>query len=99
MRRTKGRSAVLPRVLFLLTLLVFAATFFFYQRQLNEARRLEADYRTLVHERDAAKALNRDLTSRLENRGKPGFIADIARQKLGMLLDGEKVFEGGDEEN
>lgn len=52
-----------------------------------------------MQKRDAAKALNRDLTSRLENRGKPGFIADIARQKLGMLLDGEKVFEGGDEEN
>lgn len=57
--------------------------------QLQEARAQEADY---ARELAELQETNRQLQEDLDNAGSLDLIEDIARDELGMVRDGEKIF-------
>lgn len=97
--RKKGKAARAARPRSKLTLLLLAALLVgisvqIYRMfgQLREARAQEAVYAQQLEE---LQEENRQLQEDLDNRGSQALIEDIARDKLGMVLPGEKVIHIG----
>lgn len=77
-------------VLFLAALLlVIGVQIYRMFGQLQEARAQEADYARQLAE---LQETNRQLQEDLDNAGNLDLIEDIARDELGMVGDGEKIF-------
>ena len=94
--RKKGKTAKTVRSRSKLTLLLLAALMVgvsvqIYRMfgQLRDARAQEAAYSQRLEE---LREENRQLQEDLDNQGSQALIEDIARDKLGMVLPGEKVF-------
>ena len=94
--RKKGKTAKTVRSRSKLTLLLLAALMVgvsvqIYRMfgQLRDARAQEAAYSQRLEE---LREENRQLQEDLDNQGSQALIEDIARDQLGMVLPGEKVF-------
>ena len=94
--RKKGKTAKTVRsrsklALLLLAALMVGVSVQIYRMfgQLRDARAQEAAYSQRLEE---LREENRQLQEDLDNQGSQALIEDIARDKLGMVLPGEKVF-------
>lgn len=95
-RKKKGKAAKSARPSSRLTILILAALLMgiglqIYRMfgQLQDARAEEAVYAQQLEE---LRETNRQLKEDLANSGSQALIEDIARDKLGMVSQGEKVF-------
>ena len=93
-QKRKKKAAVRPRsriTVILLAALLVGISVQIYRMfgQLRDARAQEAAYSQRLEE---LREENRQLQEDLDNQGSQALIEDIARDKLGMVLPGEKVF-------
>lgn len=95
-RKKKGNAAKTARpssrlTILLLAVLMMAISLQIYRMfgQLQAARAEEAVY---VRQVEELRETNRQLEEDLANSGSQALIEDIARDKLGMVTPGEKVF-------
>lgn len=89
-KKTAARPASRLTVLLLAALLVVIGVQIYRMfGQLQDARAQEADYARQVAE---LQETNRQLQEDLDNAGSLDIIEDIARDELGLVRDGEKIF-------
>ncbi|NCB63164.1 MAG: cell division protein FtsL [Clostridia bacterium] len=88
MVRTK-KAGFLTKLVILALLIYMATSLLNLQGQLRTARMQQETLSTQVA---AQKQENADLADAVENNDDPERIQEIAREKLGLVAPGEKVF-------
>lgn len=86
----KFKRASIVVIAIVLILIVFASVTLSSTREKIEQAR--ADKEALQQQADALTQENAELEYQLEHSEDPALIEDIAREKLGLVKPGEKVF-------
>lgn len=86
----KTKKAGLLTKIVVLALLIYMATSLLDLQ--SRIRQTQAQRDTLSRQVAEQTQVNADLTEDLANPDDPDRIADIARDKLGLVVPGEKVF-------
>lgn len=88
MVKTK-KAGFLTKIVVLALLIYMATSLLNLQSQLRNAEKEQASLSAQV---TAQKQENADLADAVENNDDPERIQEIAREKLGLVAPGEKVF-------
>lgn len=83
------RSSIFTKIV-ILALIVYGAVMLINTR--NQVAAAEADRAALQARVDEMAQKNAELEYDIVHAGDPEIIADVARNKLGLVLPGEKVF-------
>lgn len=87
--KNKRKKAGLGLVIFVGALLYFSWLIISQQNMLDEKIKEMQDIRTKI---EAEKKLNKELKEEKEILKSDEFVEKVAREKLGMVKSGEKVF-------
>ena len=79
----------LVRIVLLALLLYSLASLLTVSRELNQAERLK---RQLRQQTEIQQSLKRDLERKLAQGQSPEELQELARERLGLVLPGEKLF-------
>ena len=79
----------LVRIVFLALLLYSLASLLTVSRELNQAELLK---RQLRQQTEIQQSLKRDLERKLAQGQSPEELQELARERLGLVLPGEKLF-------
>ena len=83
------RSSIFTKVV-ILALIVYAAVTLVNTQ--NRVAAAQADHAALQEKVDALLLENAELEYDIEHAGDPEIIAEIARDKLGLVMPDEKIF-------
>lgn len=83
------RASIVTKILVLVLLSAAATALLSIQTQLKAA---QADRDLLTQQVQRQQEINASLEDDIAHSGDPGYLADIARGKLGLLEPGEIVF-------
>jgi len=84
-----ARAGLLTKVLILVLLIAVAISLLELNSQLDQAH---AQKEELTHQVAAQTQINADLTDAIEHSDDLDRIADVAREKLGLVAPGEIIF-------
>lgn len=88
MIKTK-RAGLVTKLVVLILLTYVAITLWNLNTRISQTK---SELTSLTQQRDTQKQENADLSEAIKNSDDPEHRKDIARQKLGLLEPGEKVF-------
>ena len=80
-----------PVVITIVVVIAVVAAFNFYQN-MTKMNQLENQIEKIKSEIARAEAENKKLNEQLENSNSYEYIEEVAREKLGMIKPGEKMF-------
>lgn len=83
------KAGLLLRVIFIALVIYLVVTLVTLQNQVAAAK---AEITSLSAQIENQKQVNTELSNAIENSDDPSFIKDVAREKLGLVSPGDKVF-------
>ena len=83
------RAGILTKLLILILLIGIGVSFLTLRDQISAAQQQEAE---LAQQAAELKKENDALESDIKNSEDPALLEKIAREKLGLVLPGEKIF-------
>ncbi len=88
-RKKKQGGGILPQLLLLTLLLLIGAQILTLRQKIDSA---EAEKQALAAQLEQQQRENDALTSALGKADDPDYLEQLAREQLGMVSPGEKVF-------
>lgn len=88
-KKQNRKKPVLPGLLLLVLLILTGVSLVRIQTQLQSAR---ADRDAMVQRVEQQRSINAMLTADLEKAKDEDFLTDLARERLGVVTQDEKVF-------
>ena len=91
MPRNKKDFLLDPKIITIVAVIAVVAVFYFYQN-LEKINSLERKINKMESQIDQAQAENQNLQKQIKNSDDLDYIEKIAREKLGLVKKGEKLF-------
>ncbi len=83
------RASLLTKIVILALLIIVAISLLELNSRMDQAQAKKAE---LEHQVAAQTQINADLKDSIEHSDDPLWIADVAREKLGLVAPGEIIF-------
>lgn len=84
-----ARASILTKIVILALLIIVAISLLEFSGRMDQA---QAQKESLARQVAAQTQINMDLEDAIEHSDDPARIADVARDKLGLVAPGEIVF-------